>query len=182
MDRVLQRRGALPSASIVGASHPPDVKRHRRPKIRSSQWPPVPRSRGVTVLSSACRLTSAVSLGLFCRCCLTVPVDNRRPPRHHLQVPSTRLEDQRRWPWLSVWPGVTLTSTAALTRAGTAGMIWHPAGWLGSAGSCTGAWGSAGMRCSNLVMRCCAGRMPDHPRRPRPGQRRRRRQCHARPY
>ena len=48
MDRVLQRRGALPSASIVGASHPPGVKRHRRPKIRSSQWPPVPRSRSVT--------------------------------------------------------------------------------------------------------------------------------------
>ena len=94
MNRVVQRRGALPSASIVGASHPPGVKRHRRPKIRSSQWPPVPRSRGVTVLSSACRLTSAVSLGLFCRCCLTVPVDNRRPPRHDLRVPTTELEDQ----------------------------------------------------------------------------------------
>ena len=39
----------------------------------------------------ACRLTSAVPLAVSCRCCLAVPVDNRRPPRHHHRVPSTEL-------------------------------------------------------------------------------------------
>jgi hypothetical protein len=37
-------------------------------------------------------------------------------------------------------------------------MAWHRAGWRGSAGSCTGAWAGAGMRCSNWRTRCCAGR------------------------
>ncbi len=53
----------------------------------------------------ACYLTSAVPLGLFCRCCPACHRDDRRPPRDHLRVPSTELEDDSGWPWHSLWRG-----------------------------------------------------------------------------
>jgi acyl-CoA synthetase (AMP-forming)/AMP-acid ligase II len=72
---------------------------------------------------SACRLT-----------CSVLVFDMARPPRDDLRVPTTELEDTRRWPWRSVSRGPAVKSSRARRRAPGRGT-----GWQGSAGSCTGA-------------------------------------------
>src|SRR6266576_2449764 len=84
-------------------------------------------------MALAWRLTSAVCLATLCPYCPVRRCDNRRPPRHHLRVLTTELEEAGRWPWLSVWSG-RRPGWAPGTR-----QIGHGNGWQGSAGSCTGA-------------------------------------------
>ena len=64
-------------------------------------------SRGwcTRVHSSAFYLTHVVWVVLSCLCCPACRGDMRRPPLDDLRVPSTELEDARRWPWLSLCPG-----------------------------------------------------------------------------
>ncbi|MGH3192852.1 MAG: glycosyltransferase [Streptosporangiaceae bacterium] len=52
----------------------------------------------------------------------------------------------------SVWPGLRPGRMPVMTE------MRHGPGWRGSAGSCTGAWAGAGMRCSRRAMRRCASR------------------------
>lgn len=60
---------------------------------RAIDLPSLFRRAADAVRRLACYLTSAVPLGVFCRCCPVCRRDSGRPPRHHRRVPPTELDD-----------------------------------------------------------------------------------------
>ena len=129
-------------ASTSAASGPVNQNRTRQSRFHTNK----------RASHSAWRLTSAVCLATLCPYCPVRRRDNRRPPRHHLRVLTTELEDAGRWPWLSVWPG-RRPGWVPGTR-----QIRHGNGWPGSAGSCTGASPPGRTRCVSCATRRCASR------------------------